>query len=64
MEYQTAEIETESRLSVAKFTDAEQNRDTEQANYSHSISVSCIELSRRNPDEITPTFGFHAEKST
>ena len=64
MEYQTAEIETESRLSVAKFTDAEQNRDTEQANNSHSISVSSMRLSRPEHQICSSRIKSRAENST
>jgi hypothetical protein len=58
MEYQTIEIETESRLSAAKFTDPEQIRDTEQANNSQSISVSSMQLSRPEQKTIASSTEF------
>jgi hypothetical protein len=62
MEYQTIEIETESRLSAAKFTDPEQIRDIEQANNSQPISVSSMRLSR--PDQRSIASGIEFLRKT
>lgn len=64
MEYQTIEIETESRHSAAEFTDPEQIRDTEQAKNTEPISVSSMRLSRPEHQTCSSRMEFSLENST